>query len=60
MDLKTITENQNDFQQERRCEKGGDNKIEDMKKKHKIDVPIEDIGRNLGFELSSFQGGIKN
>ena len=48
MDLRSISVNQNDFQQERRCEKGGDNKIKDMKKKHKIDVPIEDISRNSG------------
>ena len=48
MDLKTITVGQNAFQEERTCEKGGDNKIKDMKKKHKIDVPIEDIGRNSG------------
>ena len=48
MDLKTITVNQNAFQEERTCENGGDNKIKDMKKKHKIDVPIEDIGSNSG------------
>ena len=41
MDLKTITVNQNAFQEERTFEEAeeGDTKTQNMKKKHKIDIP---------------------
>ena len=49
MDLKTITVNKNAFQEERTCEKGGYNKIKDMKKK----PTIEDIDRVSGSLLDT-------
>ena len=49
MDLRSIAVNQNAFQEERTCEKGGYNKIKGMKKKHKI----EDIDRVSGSLLDT-------
>ena len=49
LDLRSIAVNQNAFQEERTCEKGGYNKIKDMKKK----PTIEDIDRVSGSLLDT-------